>query len=40
MREVLIDVTRLLGRFMKGRLPTGVDRVNATNDGVYRPRAL
>jgi glycosyltransferase involved in cell wall biosynthesis len=24
---MLIDVTRLLGRFMKGRLPTGVDRV-------------
>lgn len=28
MREILIDVTRLLGRFMKGRLPTGVDRVS------------
>lgn len=28
MREVLIDVTRLVGRFMKGRLPTGVDRVS------------
>ena len=27
MREILIDVTRLLGRFIKGRLPTGVDRV-------------
>lgn len=27
MQEILIDVTRLLGRFMKGRLPTGVDRV-------------
>jgi glycosyltransferase involved in cell wall biosynthesis len=27
MPEILIDVTRLLGRFMKGRLPTGVDRV-------------
>jgi glycosyltransferase involved in cell wall biosynthesis len=26
--EILIDVTRLLGRFMKGRLPTGVDRVS------------
>lgn len=25
--DVLIDVTRLLGRFWKGRLPTGVDRV-------------
>jgi glycosyltransferase involved in cell wall biosynthesis len=28
MPEILIDVTRLLGRFMKGRLPTGVDRVS------------
>ncbi len=27
MPDVLIDVTRLLGRFWKGRLPTGVDRV-------------
>ena len=27
MREALIDVTRLVGRFAKGRLPTGVDRV-------------
>lgn len=26
--DVLIDVTRLLGRFWKGRLPTGVDRVS------------
>lgn len=28
MREVLIDVTRLIDRFYKGRLPTGIDRVN------------
>jgi glycosyltransferase involved in cell wall biosynthesis len=27
MQAVLIDVTRLLGRLLKGRLPTGVDRV-------------
>ena len=27
MPKILIDVTRLVGRFMKGRLPTGVDRV-------------
>ncbi len=27
MPEMLIDITRLLGRFMRGRLPTGVDRV-------------
>jgi glycosyltransferase involved in cell wall biosynthesis len=26
-RKILIDITRLIGRFMKGRLPTGVDRV-------------
>jgi glycosyltransferase involved in cell wall biosynthesis len=25
--EVIIDVTRLLGRFWKGKLPTGIDRV-------------
>lgn len=25
--QILIDVTRLVDRFMKGRLPTGVDRV-------------
>ncbi len=28
MREVLLDVTRLLDRRMQGRLPTGVDRVS------------
>ncbi|MEQ1557173.1 MAG: glycosyltransferase family 4 protein [Sideroxydans sp.] len=28
LRDVLVDVTRLLGRFWKGRLPTGVDRVS------------
>jgi glycosyltransferase involved in cell wall biosynthesis len=27
MNEILIDVTRVLGRSYKGRLPTGVDRV-------------
>lgn len=27
MQSILIDVTRLLGRALKGRLPTGVDRV-------------
>ena len=25
--KMLIDVTRLVDRFMQGRLPTGVDRV-------------
>ena len=39
MREVLIDVTRLLGRFMKGRLPTGVDRVSLAYVQHYGPRA-
>lgn len=28
MREILIDITRLLDRKMQGRLPTGVDRVS------------
>lgn len=28
MREILIDITRLLDRGIKGRLPTGVDRVS------------
>lgn len=28
MGEILIDVTRLVGRTLKGRLPTGVDRVD------------
>jgi glycosyltransferase involved in cell wall biosynthesis len=28
VREVLIDVTRLVDRLMQGRLPTGVDRVS------------
>ena len=39
MREVLIDVTRLLGRFMKGRLPTGVDRVSLAYVQHYGQRA-
>ena len=28
MRELVIDVTRLLSRGLEGRLPTGVDRVS------------
>ena len=39
MHEVLIDVTRLLGRFMKGRLPTGVDRVSLAYVQHYGPNA-
>ncbi len=27
MQDIILDVTRILGRGMKGRLPTGVDRV-------------
>jgi len=40
--DVLIDVTRLLGRFMQGRLPTGVDRVGLAYLAHYSPhgRAL
>ncbi len=34
--EMLIDVTRLLFRFMKGRLPTGVDRVCLSYIRKYR----
>lgn len=39
MHEILIDVTRLLGRFMKGRLPTGVDRVGLAYVQHYGSRA-
>lgn len=39
MHEVLIDVTRLLGRFMKRRLPTGVDRVSLAYVQHYGLRA-
>ena len=28
MSEVLLDVTRLCGRFLNKRIPTGVDRVS------------
>ena len=37
--EVLIDVTRLLSRLWKGRLPTGVDRVGITYVEHYGPHA-
>ena len=36
---MLIDVTRLLSRLMKGRLPTGVDRVCLAYIRQYRSRA-
>lgn len=39
MRDLLIDVTRLLARFMAGRLPTGVDRVGLAYVAHYGHRA-
>lgn len=36
---ILIDVTRLVGRFMEGRLPTGVDRVSLAYLAHYRQRS-
>lgn len=39
MTEVLVDVTRLLGRLLGGRLPTGVDRVNLAYLRHYSLRA-
>ena len=37
--DLLIDVTRLVGRFLKGRLPTGIDRVCQEYLEYYGPRA-
>ena len=40
MRDILIDVSRLVGRMLlKGRLPTGVDRVGLAYVAHYGPRA-
>jgi glycosyltransferase involved in cell wall biosynthesis len=39
MQAVLIDVTRLIGRLLKGRLPTGVDRVGLAYVQHYRQRS-
>ena len=39
MQEVLIDVTRLVHRFMGKRLPTGVDRVSLAYISRYGPEA-
>jgi glycosyltransferase involved in cell wall biosynthesis len=39
MRPFLIDVSRLVGRLMKGRLPTGVDRVALAYVQKYGPRS-
>ena len=35
MNKILVDVTRLLDRFMAGRLPTGVDRVSLAYVGHF-----
>ncbi|QAU35552.1 glycosyltransferase family 1 protein [Janthinobacterium sp. 17J80-10] len=39
MRDVLIDISRLLGRSLRGRLPTGVDRVSLAYVGHFGDRA-
>ena len=39
MTDILIDITRLLDRFMKKRLPTGVDRVSLAYIRHYGPKA-
>ena len=39
MHEVLIDVTRLVHRFMGKRLPTGIDRVSLAYISHYGPKA-
>jgi glycosyltransferase involved in cell wall biosynthesis len=39
VQEVLIDITRLLHRFIGKRLPTGVDRVSLAYINHYGPRA-
>jgi glycosyltransferase involved in cell wall biosynthesis len=39
VQEVLIDITRLLHRFMSKRLPTGVDRVSLAYIAHYSPKA-
>jgi glycosyltransferase involved in cell wall biosynthesis len=39
MSEIILDVTRLLGRRLKGRLPTGIDRVCLAYVQEYRTQA-
>jgi glycosyltransferase involved in cell wall biosynthesis len=39
MAELLLDITRLLARGLKGRLPTGIDRVDLAYLQHYAPRA-
>jgi glycosyltransferase involved in cell wall biosynthesis len=40
MRDITLDISRLFGRLLKGRLPTGVDRVTQAYLAHYRPRAF
>jgi glycosyltransferase involved in cell wall biosynthesis len=37
---IVIDVTRLMGRYQQGRLPTGVDRVSLAYVAHFRERAV
>lgn len=39
MSQVLIDVSRLVGRLLKGRLPTGIDRVSLAYIAHFSARA-
>lgn len=39
MNDILIDVSRLIGRMMKGRLPTGIDRVSLAYIAHFSGRA-
>ena len=39
MREILLDLTRLLSRTLQGRLPTGIDRVNLEYLRHFRDRS-
>jgi glycosyltransferase involved in cell wall biosynthesis len=39
LNDVAIDITRLLGRYLKKRLPTGVDRVSLEYIRYFSPRA-
>lgn len=40
MRDITLDISRVFGRMLKGRLPTGVDRVTQAYLAHYRPRAF
>jgi glycosyltransferase involved in cell wall biosynthesis len=38
--DIVIDITRLVGRYQQGRLPTGVDRVSLAYLAHFRERAV